>query len=325
MEIRPELMALRADDSRQRRTQQRLVAQSAAWRHAGPGAAIEAELPNFARGIRLDRVPALSALFTPGSSAAAELVETVVNWLLIELSTDPLSQVPFRHQCDRSIATLQLARCHGASLALQAVDCAGLARKAPPVSVSFAANDTWDHVLAGAAEVEQVRIVGQGKGGAVLERQRASIAAGTLASRCGQRHSQLLLRVPGVLVTLKLQRSDRSGAPTREYALDDGRLLRQAAGDLRDSRLELTAALLGRMGRTDAAPLLAAMAGEPGSGHLRWQALRECLGLDSAVGFGVLSEIACRKGDPLGAPAEALRVQLLAAHPQLAAFVRCRT
>lgn len=324
MDIRPELMALRADDSPQRRIQQRLVAQSAAWRQSGPGAAIEAELLAFSRGRGLDELPALGALFAPDSTAAADLVDGVVNWLLAELGADPLGQVPLRHQCERSLATLQLARCHGASLALQAIDGAGLAGRPPPVSVSFSANETWDHVLAGTAEVEEVLIVGQRAGGAVLERRPASLAAGAIASRHGRTRAQLLRRVPGVLVTLKLQRRDGSGVPTVEYALDDGRLLHQAAGDPRDSRLELTAALLGRMGRIDAAPLLAAMAEEAGSAHLRWQALRECLGLDSAIGFGALTHIARRSGDPLAVPAGALRAQLLEAHPQLAELARCR-
>ena len=290
----------------------------------GPGSAIQSDLLRLAGGTRLDELPALSALFEPGSSAALELAGTVVSWLVTELGNDPLGQVPLRHRCDRSFATLQLARCPGASLALQAIDGAGLARKPPPVSVSFAAYDTWDHVLAGQAEVEQVRIVGQHSGGAVLERHPANRSAGAISCRRGRNHAQLVRRVAGVLVTLKLQRRDGSRAPTREYALADGRLLHQAASDPRDSRLELTAALLGRMGRTDAAPLLAAMAEEAGSAHLRWQALRECLGLDSAIGFAALTAIARRGDDPLGAPAAALRAQLLEAHPQLAEFVPCR-
>ena len=103
-----------------------------------------------------------------------------------------------------------------------------------------------------------------------------------------------------------------------EYRLADGRLLHEAAGSPRDSRLELAAALLGRMGRDDAAPYLAAMAREAGSTSLRWHALRECLGLDTATGFEALCELAATQGDPLAAAAGALRAQLLEAHPNLA-------
>ena len=106
-------------------------------------------------------------------------------------------------------------------------------------------------------------------------------------------------------------------------SLSDGALVHQAAGSPRDSRLELSAALLGRMGRKDAAPLLAAMAEEHGSAALRWQALRECLGLDSAAGFVVLCRLSQNAADPLAAHAGALRAQLLETYPQLAGACPC--
>ena len=91
----------------------------------------------------------------------------------------------------------------------------------------------------------------------------------------------------------------------------------------RESRFELAAALLGRMGRSDAAPLLAAMAEEHGGQSLRWQSLKECLGLDSGAGFAALDRIAAQAGDPLAGPATALRAQLLERYPQLAGAVPC--
>lgn len=323
MFIRPELAALRVNDRPQRQIQQRLVAQSAAWRAEGQGARIAAQLLRFGAGTPLAELPDLATLFEPGSPAAADLVGGMAGWLLGELREQPLGQVPLRHICNRTVATLILARCHRASLAIQAIDGAGLGRKPEPASASFSANETWDNILAGSAEVEQITIVGQRPGGVELERKHVSLFPGQIAHRAGREQVQILVRVPGVLVTLKLQRNDGSVQPTREFALDDGRLLHQAAGDPRDSRLELTCALLGRMERRDAAPLLAAMAEEGGSPHLRWQVLRECLGLDSAIGFAALSRIACRADDPLAGPAGALRAQLLEAHPQLAGVVSC--
>ena len=56
-----------------------------------------------------------------------------------------------------------------------------------------------------------------------------------------------------------------------------------------------------------------------GSGHY----LRECLGLDSAVGFAALRTIAQRSDDPLAAPAGALMGQLLEQYPELAGVARC--
>ena len=50
----------------------------------------------------------------------------------------------------------------------------------------------------------------------------------------------------------------------------------------------------------------------------RWQALRECLALDSATGFAALLEVAGQADDPLCVPARNLADSLAAQHPALA-------
>ena len=82
-------------------------------------------------------------------------------------------------------------------------------------------------------------------------------------------------------------------------------------------------AMLGRMGRKDAAPHMAELACGEASPELRWQALRECLALDTQAGFGALSVIAARSDDALCGPAGALRAQLIEAHPQLQELEPC--
>jgi len=323
MLIRPELEALRRDDAPQRLAQRRLVAGVETWRGMACGGQLEPELARLAAGAKLDRLPNLAALFRADDPAAAGLVTSAVDWLLEELAAMPLGQAPMRHICTRSVATLVLARCPGASLAVQAIDGAGLAGQPPPASVSFSANETWDRVLAGSAAVEQVRIIRTDAAGAVLERAPATLATGSISYRQGREAAQILVRVPGVLVTLKLQRQTTGNDPAREYALADGRLLHQAAGQARDSRLELAVALLGRMGRSDAAPLLAAMAQEQGSQSMRWHALRECLGLDTGAGFAALSAIAADPRDCLAEPAAALRARLLMNIPELDGAMPC--
>lgn len=326
MLVRPELQALRVDDRPQRAIQHRLVAQAEAWRSLGAGAGLADELSRFAAGAPLAGLPRLGALFAPAgdaADAADDLASAVVEWLVAELAAAPLGQVPLRHQCDRTCATLVLAHCPTATLVLQAVDGAGLARHPAARSASFTATETWERVLAGRASALRVTAAQQGRDRAALVSQTVALRAGDMAFRSGKTEARLLTAVPGVLVTLKLQRSDGSGAPSREYALDDGRLLHQAAGSPRDSRLELTAALLGRMERADAAPLLAALAVERGSPQLRWQVLRECLALDSGAGFAALAALAGRGDDPLAQPAQALRQQLLHTYPQLAGVEPC--
>jgi hypothetical protein len=203
---------------------------------------------------------------------------------------------------------------------LQAVDGCALAAKPAPESANFSPGETWDHILAGRAQVELVRIGRERPDSAELSREALQLRPGMVIHRNCACEAQLYRQVTGNLVVLKLQRRVGQGAIARQYRLADGALLHQAAGTPRDSRLELTAALLGRMGRRDAAPLLAAMAEEETAESLRWQALRECLALDTATGFGTLCQIAARPGDTLAAPAGSLRAQLIESYPPLAAL-----
>lgn len=323
MLVRPELAALRSNDAPQRQAQARLIDLVARWRNSPPAVTAQAELARFAAAAPLDDLPLLSALFTPDDPSAQQFTGSLVALLVAELGADWLGQVPLRHYSDGLLASLVLAKCGPAALVLQAVDGAALAQKPAPVAASFAATETWEHVLAGTGWVERVRIAHLHPGGAVLTCDPVQLVAGMVNRRFCASEAQLLRRVPGSLVALKLQRTLDAAEPTREYRLVDGALVHQAAGSPRESRLELTAALLGRMGRRDAAPLLAAMAEEQGGAGLRWQALRECLGLDSALGFATLTGIACRAGDPLAPPAGALAAQLLEQYPELAGGAKC--
>jgi hypothetical protein len=56
---------------------------------------------------------------------------------------------------------------------------------------------------------------------------------------------------------------------------------------------------------------------------VRWQALRECLALDTATGFAALGRLAATTDDPLAAPAQALHAQLLERYPALAGVEPC--
>ncbi len=324
MIIRPELQALRSNDAPQRHAQTRLGEVLKAWKSAPEGATADAELAHFFRGTPLEDLPLLSALFTTEESAAARFCNRLVAVIVAELDARPLGQSPLRHFTDETLTTISIARHGTATLCLQVIDGAGLARRPETESASFSPSETWEHVLAGEATAEQIRIVGRRDRGAELRCESRGLSAGQVLHRMGCREALVLRRVPATLVSLKLQRRTRDDAVTRQYRLRDGELIHQASGNARDSRLELSAALLGRMGRRDAAPMLAAMAEEQGSAGLRWQVLRECLALDSAVGFTALSRIARKSDDPLAVSAGALRVQLLETHPALAEFDQCR-
>lgn len=323
MIIHPELRALRGDDSPQRDAQESLIRQADEWRCRPRTAALLAELKRFDEGEPLAGCPKLSELFEEGNPAAREFAGDFARMSVKCLAEAPLGHVPLRHFTDGVHSTLLLARTGNVTLSLVAVDGEGFAGRAAPVTADFGPSEVWEHVLAGRAGAELVELREPASGEAVLDRRDIALKPGEIVGRRAGRQTMLLRHVEGCLVTLRLQRRLSQAGPTREYRLADGCLVHQAAGNVRDSRIEMMMALLGRMGRRDAAPLLAEIAWGQGSAALRWQALRECLALDTLAGFTALSAVARSVDDDLTAAAGALRSLLVEAHPRLAEVESC--
>ncbi len=317
MRLHPAIAALRSDDAPQRQAQSALFAALAGWRGAPGVAPVLAALEAYGRGADLGECRALAALFeSPGGAQA--FTASFTDRTARALADAPLGHIPLRHFTDGAVSTLLLARSERATLFLSAVNGAALAGQPVPVSVSFAATEAHEAVLAGAARADRVTWHG-GR----LELKPLSLEPGALLARDCTREALVLRKVRGSLISLRLQRRSEVPAPTREVELGTGRQIHQAASTAAESRSELMVALLGRMGRADAAPVLAKLAREAGPSGLRWQALRECLALDTASGFAALSELADLPGDTLAAPAGALRAQLIETYPQLAELEPC--
>lgn len=317
MIIHPELRALRVDDGPQRAAQDAMVERVSVWREQPHVVALIAAVEAFSQG-GWDAAPReLTRLFGNDDGPANDLARELVRVVSGALADNPLGHVPFRHFGDDVIATLQLAKAGDATLSLVAIDGAGLAKRPAATTADFSPSEVWERVLAGHARAAVIDRGATGPDRAELVASELTLAPGSLIVRDARSRHVRLDTVEGCLVSLRLQRRLPGGGLTREYALADGALVHQAAGNPKDSRIELMMALLGRMGRADAAPQIAGIACEPGSSALRWQALRECLSLDTATGFGALTRVAQRADDELSAAAGALRSQLIEAYPQL--------
>jgi hypothetical protein len=317
VKIHPELRALRSDDTPQREAQLAVARWVDAWRSNPRCAAVLSDFDRFAQAAPLAECPLLAALFDAEDQAAAQFAGGCMAALTQELMQAPLAHVPMRHFYDGTMATLLLAQSGDATLALCAIDGASLRQRPQPRAIRLAPVDTWEHVLAGSAAAQRF------SAGADFRHEQVVLEPGTFTARNELRQAQLITEVTGTLVTLRLQRRHRSSEPAREYDRETGVLLHQTASNPQDSRHEMMLALLGRMQRADAAPVMAAMAMEPGSTALRWQSLRECLALDTAAGFASLTKVASSLDDPLAVPAGALRAQLIESYPQLKALEPC--
>lgn len=278
------------------------------------------ELAAYGAGTALDQYPGLQALATqlgPARRLAREALAAVGDGL----ADAPLAAWPDRHFTNGVLHSLTLAASGRASLSLALVDGAARRLAGPAAAsavASFQPGELHAIVLAGTAEAALLRNRSADPASARIESTPLPLAAGTAYACDGAIETLALGEVPRFLLTLRVHRRAEDGTPARQYDLASGALLGQAAGAQRDSRAEMIMALLRAMGRGDAAAAVAALTLEGGAGA-RWQALRECLALDSGTGFAALLRIAAKPDDPLAAPAAALVDRLAAGHPAFAA------
>ena len=315
MRIDPALHALRSDPAPQRNAQIAMEQAKADWRDSPKIGEILTELARFGSGDHLDDCPALHGALTMLHSAAG-FIGGLVNSLTLQMARHPLGQVPFRHQYSGGMAIMQLASAGDAAISLVMYERRS---RAQPETICFTDSERHEIVLAGTGEVQIVRRPSDTHKQANLASHSMLIGKGHSLSLGGMFETKFIAKVENCLVILRLSRTAKMAQPSLEFRLADGSLVHQTSGDKNDSRKEIMMALLGRMRRRDAAPVMAEMTLE-GSDHLRWQALRECLALDTAQGFAALCEVAREPQDTLSANAGTLRAQLNETYPQLAFF-----
>ncbi len=316
-----QIAALQADPGLQIAAQDGLLTALAAWKVTPHVAAIFADFDTFVAGAALPDLPSLAALFGGDQAVDAQafIAPLMAAWARC-LGEQPFGVVPMRHHAGAAMTNLMLASGGNCMLNLVALDGVKLGAVPAARTASFAPAEVWEVVLQGSGSGRLVERCGEAITAHPLE-----LAAGLALGREAGREALLLDRVDGAMLMLRLQRRHDTVQPRREYALNDGRMLRQACATPLESRHEVAVALIGRMGRKDAAPLLAEIARDEDHGDsLRWQALRECLALDTRTGFWTLTAIARAGSDRLAVPAGALRAQLLESYPQLAEVELCR-
>lgn len=314
MRLDPAIAAMRRNPAIQRRAQAAMIAAGDEWRREPQVMAVLGELDRFGAGEPLEFCPKLDAVFTLGD-AAHGLTATLCGRFTEALERENFGHPPFRHGFDGQVSTLLLARAGRAQLTLHAREPGHWHHTTAGYSDAL----RYEAVLAGWASARVMRVA-DSRGRRTFSSEHVDLTAGTRLALDLSREALQVEMVARRLVSLRLHRFDAEPRPSRDYALADGALLHRSAGDIRASRHEMMIALLGRMGRHEAAPEIAAIAREPGDDSLRWQALRECLVLDTAEGFRTLITIARAAGDALAAPAGSLRAHLVEMHPRLLAL-----
>lgn len=312
MHLSAGMEALRGDWPAQRRAHGRMRQAAESWRALPEAQQLKADLARYAEGAALAGCPLLAGV-TGDAAAARAILDRLVGTLCAGLRDEPFGHVPFRHQASRGVVMLQLMQAGGAALTLLAYEAQAAGNAAD--MVTFCDAEGAELVLAGEARLRIAELRAETPQGASIGHASRTLAVGERLLLSPAR-ARLVESVETGFVILRLARTSASPGPSRSFRLADGALVHRASGNRGESHRELAIALLGRMRRVDAAPLLAELSGE-GSEHFRWHALRECLALDVAQGFAALARIVADPADPLHAPAVALRRQLEQHYPQL--------
>ncbi|MDE1467841.1 hypothetical protein [Aurantiacibacter sp. D1-12] len=313
MERNSFIAALRSDRSPQRQAQGAIAQAHLAWLAESGVRDLMADLKRYGAGAPLENCFVLETLFT-GTGEAERVLDLLQAHYCSAIRANPIAHPPFRNGFDGRASSLQLARVGRAQLMLQAREPGEFTSE----SYGFSDGTRFEAVVAGKAEARIIRAHRFGDSAMQFETQRVSMNGGERLTLDLSSEALVIDKVEQRLVILRLIRTAAEPEPTREYCAQSRELLHQSAGLISTSRQEAIIALLGRMGRTDAAPEMARIALAESDLSLRWQALRECLALDSEVGFCTLARIARDGQDPLSAAAGALRAQLLEQYPEFA-------
>lgn len=139
------------------------------------------------------------------------------------------------------------------------------------------------------------------------------LADGDLFAIDGRREAWTFLRLRGDLLLLQASARGAAAPIAVEYDARSGAFLSASATDGTVARMQLLATLLRTMGRTDAAPAIAAAAAPDSPFFLRWHLLRELAALDRTAALPLLRDAAIGGGHPELAEAARQALALLAA------------
>ena len=260
---------------------------------------------------RCDAITALTRRFAGDESgeAVARALLSQMEWMgalldapLAELTVDPLFEAPYR--CSRDSARTGAVLYDGprASISATVVRARANSGAAQAGCVVAAGRLSFTRYLGAEGAVIERWFVGRPNDPFIAGEARAARALPPLTLMEGQivRHDgrEEAHRLSGlardaVMVTIVLR--DQTVPLVREYAGDDGRLIRAASLDERPARAVMLLRLLREQGRADAPEVFGA-ASRDDAFFLRWEAMREWLALDAMAALPRLTEMAA--GDP---------------------------
>jgi hypothetical protein len=310
MQVHPDMARLRSSDAPQPSCDAALTA----WRTLPQVSAARTALAQYDAGAALGDVPDLARL-THELAAARAFAAGLITPLMAALRAEPLAHLPLGHSAAPGMARLRVIECGRSAVTLTA-----LATRAHRVSPSALFEDGSVHelVVAGAGTAMLHCI----NGGALVS-EPLTLAPGAMMTRTGHDTARQITAITRPLLLLQVTRAAVQPGPSRELATADGRLIQTISGCKRTSQQIMALGVLGALQHPAGIGAMDALARDPARQRdLRWEALRQVLGMDAVRGLALLTAMAGDVADPLSAPAKALRQQLLSTHPDCAALMQ---
>ena len=268
-------------------------------------------LGRYGSGQDLKACKALDTLMRDHRLAKA-LVGELMDEVLPVLRQNSLAEAPFRFKVSQGLATVQLMQSGGAILSLTAYEPLP-GSEAPPTAL-FSDREVHELVLCGEALGVSHRWEGEGRltSAQHLWQQGSKVM---LRARCEARQ---ILKVEHSLLLLQLTREPERPSPTRLVSLETGETQHIASGDKSASQAVMALSVLGALKTRASLEVMEQTACNLAEDQdVRWEALRQALGIDTACGLKLLTELQERIDDPLAIPARALGAQLFKAQPEL--------
>ncbi|MGB3469808.1 MAG: hypothetical protein WBA51_03180 [Erythrobacter sp.] len=320
MIVHPAIAALRGSPHPQRCAAQanaEAIAQvKSEWMSQAGVQAVQADLRRYARGAALEDCEDLAALIRD-HARAKRFVDAICTRIIAALTAQPLCEVPFRYTVSRGLSTLQLLQEGTAKLTVSAYE--PVADIQAPDSAMFADRKTVEMVVSGSAQGAFHCVDDDGH----LTSKSTLWRAGDCVEARPLNEARQIVSVEKPLVMLQLVREPQSPAPLHEVSLKDGRVLRVASGDKSASRAVMALGVLGALGdRRSLDAMAQTVCNLAEDAQVRWEAVRQTLGLDARHGLAILDELSARPADPLSAEAERLKQTLLSTQRELRQIIK---
>lgn len=318
MQLHGAIAAYQSDLALRNQTQEAMRITHEQWLNEST-ADLRGELCLYDQGEPLEGLALLQGLLCDLEKSTT-FVEEFFTRLQLVLKLNPLGEVPLQHRSNSGFARMQLIECGGASLSLCAYEPVEAKRQIE--TAQFTDSRSVELVLSGEAQGALYSLC-QNQGRTQIEQRTLHLSAGSQIACQPRRNARQFLAVGQSMLLLQLSRTPKNPAPSMQYRLSDGALLRQTSGNKQASEQVMALAVLGAMEHEQGIEAMVSFAMNTAQDRdARWEAVRQILAMNAQKGLCLLSDLSGESTETLQAPAAKLFDHLVKRNPALLDLVK---